>query len=143
RTLEAWTALFTAWSDAVLDRWLAERAHEGEGVHLVDFPAPLAALAERSTDARARAVSRRFESHAFGRELANGYGELRDPVEQRQRFTAVADLRHAHELPPIPLPERFLADLPALPPCAGCALGLDRLVALALGATSLADVALD
>ena len=143
RTLEAWTALFTAWCDVAFDRWLAERARAGEGVHVIDFPAPLAALAERSTDVHARAVSRRFESHALGRELANGYGELRDAVEQRKRFAAVADLRAAHELPALPLPQRFLADLPALPPCAGCALGLDRLVALALGATSLTDVALD
>ena len=143
RTLEAWTALFSAWCDGALDRWLADRADTGEGVHLVDFPAPLAALAERSADAHGRAVSRRFESHAFGRELANGYGELRDANEQRARFLAVAELRAAHDLPALALPERFLADLPALPPCAGCALGLDRLVALALGATSLADVALD
>lgn len=142
-TLEAWTILFTLWCDDGLDRWLAERGEAGEGVHLVDFPAPLAALAERSIDAQGRAVSRRFESHAFGRELANGYGELRDADEQRKRFTAVADLRAAYGLPARALPERFLADLPALPPCAGCALGLDRLVALALGATSLADVALD
>jgi elongation factor P--(R)-beta-lysine ligase len=142
RTLEAWTALFTEWSDAMLDPWLVARARAGQGVHLVDFPAPLAALAEHDIDARGRAIARRFESHAFGRELANGYGELRDATEQRARFVAVAHLRAAHGLPALPLPERFLAELDALPRCTGCALGLDRLVALVLGACSLADVAL-
>lgn len=144
RTLEAWTAFFTAWSDAALDPWLATRADAGEGIHLIAFPGPLAALAERSVDATGRSTSGRFESHAFGRELANGYRELRDPIEQRARFTAVAALREAYGAPPLPMPEAFLADLqdPGLPRCSGAALGLERLVALAIGAACLDDIAL-
>lgn len=144
RTLEAWTAFFSAWSDVHLDPWLAAKAAHGEGIHLVEFPAPLAALAVCSRDDRDRATSGRFESHAFARELANGYRELRDPIEQRARFAQTAELRAAHDRPVLPMPEAFLADLadPGLPPCCGAALGLDRLIALAVGATSLADIAL-
>ncbi len=143
RTLEAWTALFTELSDASLDAWLLARARAGEGVHLVDFPAPLAALAELDVDVHGRAIAGRCESHAFGRELANGYRELRDPDEQRTRFLAVAELRECYAAPPLALPERFLGELATLPPCAGCALGLDRLVALAVGAHALAEITLD
>jgi elongation factor P--(R)-beta-lysine ligase len=144
RRLEAWTAWFTQWSDGALDPWLAERAAAGEGIHLIEFPEPLAALAERSIDGAGRAVSGRFESHAFGRELANGYRELRDAAEQRARFDAVAALRLAYGQPALPSPEAFLADLadPGLPPCSGAALGLDRLLALAIGADGLDAVAL-
>jgi lysyl-tRNA synthetase class 2 len=142
RTLEAWTSFFTAWSDAHLDPWLHAHARRGEGVHLVDFPAPLAALAVLARDDRDRSTSGRFESHALGRELANGYRELRDPSEQRARFARVAELREAHGLPRLPIPDAFLGELADLPACCGAALGLDRLVALAVGATGLDDVAL-
>ncbi len=144
RRLEAWTAFFSGWSDAALDPWLRGRAGAGAAVHLVDFPAPLAALSKAAVDSRGRTTSGRFESHVFGRELANGYRELRDATEQRARFVAVAELRAAHALPVLPMPEAFLADLaaPGLPPCSGAALGLDRLVALAVGADALAGIAL-
>jgi lysyl-tRNA synthetase class 2 len=130
RTLLAWTSLFTGWSDAHLDPWLAQR----HGVHLVDFPGPLAALSrcDGSTSAR-------FESHVAGLELANGYGELTDAAEQAARFEAVTDLRRAQGLPALPRPQSFLDDLedPGLPPCSGAALGLDRLVMWATGAPRL------
>jgi elongation factor P--(R)-beta-lysine ligase len=142
RTLERWTAFFTAVSDAALDPWLAAAAQAGQGVHVVDFPAVLAALSERERDANGRAIAARFESHAFARELCNGYRELRDATEQRMRFATVLGLRAAHGLPPLPMPESFLADLATLglPKCSGAALGLDRLLAAALGAASLDDV---
>lgn len=142
RTLERWTAFFTAVSDRALDPWLAAAAASGQGVHVVDFPAVLAALSERDRDARGRAIAARFESHAFARELCNGYRELRDADEQRTRFTTVLGLRAAHGLSPLPMPEAFLADLATLglPACSGAALGLDRLLAAALGAASLDDV---
>ncbi|MFO0635849.1 MAG: amino acid--tRNA ligase-related protein [Nannocystaceae bacterium] len=144
RTLEAWTALFTALCDEALDPWLRARAAVGEGVHVVEFPAPLSALSEHERDGSGRAIAARFESHGFGRELCNGYRELRDGVEQRRRFDAVAQLREAVALPPLPMPEQFLALLEQgrLPPCAGAAMGVDRLVALAAGADSLDAIAL-
>jgi lysyl-tRNA synthetase class 2 len=144
RALEAWTSLFTAWSDRALDAWLGDAAARGVATHLVDFPEPLAALSMPQVDAHGRRTSGRFESHAWGRELANGYAELRDADEQRRRFTAVAELRAAHGLPELPFPDRFLDRLaaPGLPPCSGAAIGLGRVLALACGAGALADVSL-
>ncbi len=140
--LDAWTALFSAWSDDVLDPWLAEQGRVG--LHVVDFPAPLCALAQTGSDARGRAIAHRFESYVVdgGRvlELANGYRELRDADEQARRFATVAGLRAVHGLPPLPVPEAFLADLRGygLPACAGAAMGLDRLLLLATGSHDLA-----
>jgi lysyl-tRNA synthetase class 2 len=136
RVLEAWTAAFTRWSDEAFDPWLRTQV---DGVHVVDFPAPLAALAEVEGG-----IAQRFESHLAGVELCNGYRELRDAAEQRRRFEIVAALRAAHELPPLPIPERFLATLaqPGLPACAGAALGLERLLMLATGASALDEVEL-
>ena len=144
RTLERWNAFFTAVSDAFLDPWLAATAQAGQGVHVVEFPAVLAALAEHERDANGRATAARFESHACARELCNGYRELRDAIEQRRRFAHVLALRDAHRLAPLPMPEAFLAELATLglPPCSGAALGLDRLLAAALGAATLDDVTL-
>src|SRR5690606_37700647 len=118
------------------------REHAEEGVHLADFPRPLAAL---SAPDPARPLAHRFESHVRGRELANGYRELCDADEQRRRFEDVNGLRASLDLPALPLDEAFLEDLrdPGLPPCAGVALGLDRLVLLATGRRRLADVAIE
>lgn len=136
RALLAWTAFFSVWSDMCFEPWLKEQ----QGVHLRDFPAALAALAE--LDPAEPSLARRAECHVRGLELANGYFELRDPDEQRRRFAAVAGLRGALGLPALPVDEAFLGDLPRMPPCAGMALGLDRLITLAAGRTRLADVSL-
>lgn len=137
--LLAWTELFSLWSDLELEPWLA-RQDPRVGIHVVGFPRALAALAQVDG---ARAW--RFESHVRGVELANGYLELRDAVEQRRRFELVAALREHHGGPALPLPERFLAALvePGLPRCAGVALGFDRLLALACGVASLDELALE
>lgn len=133
--LLAWTAFFSAWSDMYFEPWLKEQ----QGVQLIDFPAPLAALAELDASGL---VARRAECHVFGLELANGYQELRDPDEQRRRFAAVADLRAALGLAALPVDEAFLAELPATPACSGMALGLDRLLTLAAGRARIEDVSL-
>ena len=141
RSLAAWTALFSAWSDRHLDPWLSGQVDVG--VHLCEFPAALAALSQ--VDARGgRAVAQRVESHVGGVELANGYLELRDPDEQRCRFLRVQALRRGLGAPALPLDEEFLRELtaPGLPACAGVALGLDRLVMLACGRSRLQDVTL-
>jgi len=136
RTLLAWTAFFTAWSDMFFETWLKEH----EGTHLIEFPAPLAALAV--VDVADPGLARRAECHVGGLEIANGYVELRDADEQRRRFAAVNELRRVHGAPALPIDDDFLAELPGLPPCAGIALGLDRLITLAAGRTRLADVSL-
>ncbi|KIG13204.1 Translation elongation factor P [Enhygromyxa salina] len=137
--LLAWTELFSLWSAHTFDPWLAGLPPD-VGVHVERFPASLAALAELEPDERCTAA--RFESHVGGIELANGYRELRDPVEQRRRFEHVAGIRAHVGLPPLPMPDAFLAELEAMPASVGVALGLDRLVALACGQPRLDQIRL-
>ncbi len=142
-TLAAWTAVFSAWCDVRLDPWLAERAHAG--LHLVELPAALAALSETGPGLDGRTIAHRFESYVGGRELANGYRELRDPEQQRRRFEDVNALRRSLDQPPLPMPDGLLHALhtEGLPRCAGVAVGLDRLVLLATGRARLGDVVLE
>lgn len=128
------------WSD-LFSRLLTARIEPGLGagpVILDAYPAPEAALARKNpADPR---VAERFELFACGVELANGFGELTDPAEQRARFAADMDARERLYGTRYPLDEAFLAALAHMPPAAGCALGLDRLVMLATGAPRLSDV---
>lgn len=98
-------------------------------VVLADYPFEAAALARRrESDPR---VADRWELYIGGLELANAYSELTDPAEQRARFGAWAAQRRALGKEVYPLDEEFLAALDSgLPPCAGIALGVDRLVML-------------
>jgi lysyl-tRNA synthetase class 2 len=105
---------------------------------LVDYPAPLAALARLKTGEPT--VAERCELYLGGLELANGFSELTDPVEQRARFTRDEAARRAAGKVPRSLPEAYLAELPAIPPCAGMALGVDRLVMLLTDAAEIAEV---
>ncbi|MBY5923081.1 elongation factor P--(R)-beta-lysine ligase [Ferrimonas balearica] len=103
------------------------------------FPASQAALA-RIDDADPR-VARRFEVYYKGVELANGFHELADAEEQRARFIADNEQRRQHGLPERPIDEHLIAALASgLPDCAGVALGIDRLVMLALDAKAIKDV---
>ena len=129
------------WSD-IFSRILAERVepHLGHGVATIldRYPTPEAALARRSPDDPR--VSERFELYACGVELANGFGELTDPVEQRARFQAdmVEKARIYGET--YPLDEDLLAALAIMPAASGIALGFDRLVMLATAAPSIEAV---
>jgi elongation factor P--(R)-beta-lysine ligase len=108
-------------------------------VFLTEYPAAQASLARKKPgDAR---VAERFELYAAGVELCNGFGELTDPAEQRARLTRDQEARKDRGLPVYPLDVRFLEALErGLPPCAGNALGVDRLVALACGTTEIRAV---
>jgi lysyl-tRNA synthetase class 2 len=104
-----------------------------------DYPPSQAALALLKPGPPS--VAARFELFARGLELANGFAELTDAAEQRRRFGTDQLARRRRGLPEPPIDEAFLAALESgLPQCAGVALGVDRLVALAGGAQSLADV---
>ncbi len=111
----------------------------GAPVILYDFPASMAALSRRNpADPR---VAERFELYVCGLELANAFGELTDPAEQRTRFRADQAKKQALYGETYPIDEDFLAALAAgLPPAAGIALGFDRLVMLATAAADIEDV---
>ncbi len=130
-----------SWSD-IFSRVLVERVEPrlGQGwlTLLCEYPADEAALARPLT--RDPRYAERFELYACGVELANGFGELTDPVEQRRRFEAEMDVKQAAYGERYPLDEEFLAALEHMPPASGVALGFDRLVMLATGARRIADV---
>ena len=131
------------WEDLFF-RLLLERIEpaigRGHPTFLTHWPAAQAALARRDpTDPR---VAERFELFAGGMELANAFVELTDPIEQRARFEVDRARRHAlYGGPDWDMDEDFLAALThGLPPCAGIALGFDRLAMLAAGVDCIADV---
>lgn len=130
-----------AWDDifyqVFLDRIEPALAAAGP-TFVFDWPAPLAALARPKPDDPL--CVERFELYAGGLELANAFGELTDPVEQRRRFESEAAVRAARGKDVYPIDERLLSALNQLPPTAGIALGFDRLVMLALGATEIGEV---
>ena len=108
-------------------------------VFLYDYPASQAALARVARTPEGERAER-FELFVDGIELANGYHELTDPAEQRRRFKMEAARRRAAGLPPMDIDDRLTDALAhGLPPCAGVALGLDRLVMLALDLPRIED----
>ena len=129
------------WSD-MLSKILVEKVepHLGHGrLTVLDrYPAAEAALARRAPDDPR--VAERFELYACGVELANGFGELTNPDEQRRRFQAEMDEKHRVHGERYPLDEDFLAALALMPPASGMALGFDRLVMLATHAPRIDDV---
>lgn len=122
--------------ESLLLRVLLERVEGQLGhprpVFLCGYPARMAALARlEPADPR---IAARFEVYAAGLELANAFSELTDPVEQRRRFERERALKAALGRAPGPWPEQFLRALEhGMPPAAGIALGLDRLLLLLTG----------
>jgi lysyl-tRNA synthetase class 2 len=126
--------------DALLDLLVSTRVGPRLGrsapTFLHDYPASQAALARIRPGEFA--VADRFELYVDGVELANGFHELVDPREQRQRFESELAERARRGQPSRPIDERFLASLEqGLPACAGVALGFDRLVMTALSLGSI------
>jgi len=108
-------------------------------VFLTDYPACLASLARINPNDPT--TSARFEAYVDGVELANGFGELTDPAEQRARLEEDSAKRRAADLKTYDIDESFLDALAAgLPPCSGIALGIDRLIMLATNANTIDDV---
>ncbi len=129
--------------DVIFDRILIEKVEPklglGRGTVLHDYPLPLAALARGSPDDPC--LAERFEVYMCGIELANGFGELSDPVEQRQRFEKDLTKKKALGMAVYPIDEDFLDALDVgMPSSSGVALGLDRLVMLMAGAKCIEDV---
>lgn len=132
---------FSRYADTTTDRALANgrfdeiyafeiepRLGRDRPTFLVDFPLPLAALARRK---KGEPVAERFELIVAGMELANAFSELTDTAEQRHRFEQeIFEIRK--EGRGASMPEPFLKELDRMPPAAGIALGVDRLVMLLL-----------
>ncbi|AMN45336.1 EF-P lysine aminoacylase EpmA [Rhodoplanes sp. Z2-YC6860] len=134
------TAGDDTWSD-IFSRILVERIEPqlgiGHAVLLDRYPLPEAAWAQPDADPR---LARRFELYACGVELANGFAELTDAKEQQRRFEEAMAERRRRYGEDYPIDHDFLAALAQMPPASGIALGLDRLVMLATGATRIEQV---
>jgi lysyl-tRNA synthetase class 2 len=129
------------WAD-IFSKVLVARVEPKLGMErptiLCEYPRCEAALARAAPhDGR---VAERFELYVCGVELANGFGELTDPVEQRARFEAEMDEKERVYGERYPIDEDFLISLAHMPPASGVAMGFDRLVMLAAGARKLDDV---
>jgi lysyl-tRNA synthetase class 2 len=107
-------------------------------VFLYDYPSERGSLARLREDDPA--VAERMELYIGGLELANGFSELADPVEQRARFLSEETRRRWMGKRPYYLPARFLEELADMPPSAGIALGVDRLVMLFADTATIDDV---
>jgi len=130
-----------SWSD-IFSRVLVERVEpqlgNGRATILTEYPRGEAALARPcAADSR---VAERFELFICGVELANGFGEQTDPVEQRLRLTQEMDRKERLYGERYPIDEDFIAALGLMPQASGCALGFDRLVMLAAGASRVDQV---
>lgn len=127
------------WLNLLMSHVLEPRLSGAVFIH--SYPASMAALAQVHEDEQGRQVAARFELFVDGVELANGYHELTDASEQARRLEADQQQRIALGLPQRPLEQRLVEALEAgMPECAGVALGVDRLVMLALGVDSLDQV---
>ena len=130
--------------DDVFFRLFLERVEPQLGrdrpAFLIDYPASMAALARLSP--ADPSVAERFELYAHGLELANGFSELTDAVEQRRRLEEERAFRIARGRPAYPIDESFLEAVGRMPPSGGVALGLDRVLMLLLGAERIEEVLL-
>ena len=130
------------WGD-VFSRILVEKVepHLGNGraTILNDYPSADvgAGTAEDLPDPR---LAERFEVYICGVELANGFGEQTDAVEQRRRLAAEMAEKERIYRERYPIDDDFIAALRVMPPACGVALGFDRLVMLATGATRIDQV---
>lgn len=108
--------------------------------YLTEYPASMASLARLKPEDPT--VAERTELYARGLELANGFSELTDAVEQRARLVEEQEFRRREGRAVYPLDERFLDAVGRMPPSAGIAVGLDRILLLLLGVESISDVLL-
>jgi lysyl-tRNA synthetase class 2 len=129
------------WADiysGILVQKIEPNLGRGRATILCEYPVSEAALSRPTTqDPR---VAERFELYACGLELANAFGELTDPAEQRRRFAIEMDEKERVYGEGYPVDEDFLEALALMPEASGIALGFDRLVMLATGASRIDQV---
>lgn len=127
------------WLQLLMSHCIEPQLGKKQPCFIYDFPASQAALAK--IQKTKPPVASRFEAYFKGVELANGFHELQDANEQRKRFAQNRTARKQLSLTDVPLDEFFLAALESgLPDCAGVALGIDRLLMLALQAEHIKEV---
>ncbi len=124
--------------DEVMVKDIEPRLGIGKPTFIYDYPAERRAMARLKQENKA--VAERFELYIGGLELANAFSELIDPEEQRKHFLKENENRQAFGKAIYPMPENFLAELGNMPPSAGIALGVDRLVMVFLNATTIGEV---
>jgi lysyl-tRNA synthetase class 2 len=124
--------------DEIMVEHIEPRLGSDRPTFIYDYPAKLAALAKiKKNDPT---VAERFELYIGGLELANGFSELTDTREQRQRFEQSLKLRAAKNWARYAMPEKFITALEHLPPCAGIALGIDRLAMIFANVLQIDDI---
>jgi lysyl-tRNA synthetase class 2 len=130
--------LFEVWAER---RWDPDRTMLWEPTFVIDHPVEVSPLAKAHPD-RPR-VADRFELYAAGMEIANGFSELNDPLEQRARFLDQLKERERGDLEAHQMDDDYVRALGhGLPPTGGCGVGIDRLAMILTGSTSIRDVIL-
>jgi lysyl-tRNA synthetase class 2 len=136
------TAMEEALKNGLFDEIMVRDIEPKLGVRkptfIYDYPAQRGALARLSPEDKT--VAERFELYMGGLELANGFSELVDSEEQRRRFENENENRRGMGKSVYAIPEKFLEELREMPPSAGIALGIDRLVMIVLDAPSIDEV---
>lgn len=130
---DGWRDIFSK----ILSAKIEPQLGHGRPTILMDYPASEAALAKLQDDPR---FAERFELYACGVELANGFGELTDANLQRRRFEEAMAEQFRIYGEAYPIDEEFLQALAIMPEASGIALGFDRLVMLATGASHIEQV---
>jgi elongation factor P--(R)-beta-lysine ligase len=127
------------WLDLLFSHCIEPQLHAP--VFITHYPPSQSALAKLVEDEQGQLVALRFELVAQGMELANGFDELTDPTEQRQRFEKDLAQRHSAGLPQYPMDENFIAALThGLPNCSGVAMGVDRLLMIKTNSNNIREV---
>jgi lysyl-tRNA synthetase class 2 len=130
--------LFEVWVER---RWDPERTRLWEPTFVVDYPVDISPLAKAHPGRPG--VADRFELYAAGMEIANGFSELNDPLEQRRRFLDQLKEREGGDDEAHQMDEDYVRALGhGLPPTGGCGVGIDRLAMILTGSPSIRDVIL-
>ncbi len=124
--------------DELMVREIEPRLGVEKPTFLYDYPSERRSLARLKKEDPT--VAERFELYLGGLEIANAFSELADAEEQRKVFESERETRRSLGKEIYPLPERFLAELEQMPPSAGIALGVDRLVMVLLNAETIDEV---
>ncbi|OGP67850.1 MAG: EF-P lysine aminoacylase GenX [Deltaproteobacteria bacterium RBG_16_44_11] len=124
--------------DEIMVEYIEPQLGVNRPVFIYDYPSSLASLAKlKKSDPT---VAQRFELYMFGVELANGFSELTDAKEQRERFEKASQTRSQKKWADYPQPQKFLEALKSMPEAAGIALGIDRLVMLLTNIIQIDDI---